>query len=86
MEPHAQAESRWNPDILATAFDESAWAELDAFVCAAADAAIERKRVVEYVAALPWHVVTAAVSCGFFGAPKKQLLEALAAAVRRTSP
>lgn len=83
MEQNRQSDSRWNPDILTTAFDESVWTELDAFVSAAAGAAIERKRVVEYVAALPWHVVTTAVSHGFVGVPKKQLLDALAAAVRR---
>lgn len=85
MEISTSPESSWNPSILADAFDEDVWIELVAFVNATSGTVVERKRVVELVAALPWHVVTTAVSHGFVGVPKKQLLDALALAVSRAT-
>lgn len=85
MEQSTSSELHWNPTILADAFDEATWVEIQAIISTAAGKAIDRKGVVEYVAALPWHTVTAAVSYGFGGIAKKQLVGAIELAVRRAN-
>lgn len=74
---HQGNKPSWDPEILATAFNDEAWHALAHEAQIGSSRPLSRDEIVSAVAHLPWHVVTGAVQHGVGSVPWKGLIKAL---------